>query len=202
MLWLHLSAMNIGPDTRVLHIAPERGIFKKLQSRITPENYHFADLFPELFKFAKGCRKIDLTDLDHWPSQEYDLIIHSHVLEHIPCNLAYPVYHLHRMLKPTGKHVFIVPFMPGKYAENFQDISEEERVRTLSQKDHVRRFGREDVPTHLGSILDLPENWSAERTVGAEQLRAANIPEREWNGFTGCSVMVLDRDAMKFLGRG
>ena len=205
MLWLVLEQMTaqgrISRGTRVLHIAPERGIYGKLCEIVSPETYDTADLFPELFtKFAPQTKRIDLCDLDAWPSEEYDLILHSHVLEHIPCNLAYPVYHLHRMLKQGGRHLFIVPFFNGKSEECFQDISDEERIRRLGQADHVRRFGKGDIERHLGAILNMPSTLDAEATYGKSALVAANIPVRNWHGFTGASVIDLGRDDMKFLG--
>lgn len=200
MLWLTLERMEITHNTRILHIAPDKGIYNKLAEVVAPENYHTADLFPELFEsFAPQTHKIDLCALEDWPDQDYDLIVHAHVMEHIPCNLAYPFYHLHRMLKPEGKHAFIVPFFNGKYEECFQDISETERVRRLGQKDHVRRFGKADIPAHLGAIVNMPEPPDAKAEFGEDLLLENNIPERNWYGFTGTSVIVLGRNDMKFL---
>ncbi len=204
MLWMALEQMTsegvLTRNSRVLHIAPDRGVFHKLSEFLSPDTYETADLFPELFAgFAPDTRRIDLCDLDHEPSQRYDLILHSHVLEHVPCTLAYPLYHLHRMLGKTGRHVFVVPFLGGKSAESFQDMPEEERVRMFQQKDHVRRFGKADIERHLGAILNMPEDPDAERTYGAERLRDANIPARNWRGFTGTTVINLGRDDMKFI---
>lgn len=204
MLWLALEQMTaqgrIGRETRVLHIAPERGIYGKLCEIVSPETYDTADLFPELFtKFAPQTKRIDLCDLDAWTSEEYDLILHSHVLEHIPCNLAYPVYHLHRMLKRDGRHMFIVPFFNGKSEECFQEISDEERIRRLGQADHVRRFGKGDIERHLGAILNMPKKLDAEIKYGAETLSRANIPEAHWYGYTGATILCFDRNDMKFL---
>ncbi|MEM1373329.1 MAG: hypothetical protein AAGF78_02980 [Pseudomonadota bacterium] len=204
MLWLKLQKMlsdgHLSSSSRVLHIAPDKGIVIRLSGVLEAENYHTADLFPELYtKFAPETRRIDLCDLDDWSSENYDLIIHSHVLEHTPCNIAYTLYHLHRMLRQSGRHIFIVPLMGGKYEECFQDIPPEERRRRLSQEDHVRRFGKADIHAHLGSVLNLPDPPDAEAIYGANTLRAANIPSAVWTGYNGCTVFDLARSDMKFI---
>jgi len=196
LLWLYLQRLNLTRDTRVLHIAPERGLYDALRGVVAAENYVCADFNPSLFRFAPGCRQIDLRQLSHWPSEEFDLILHSHVLEHIPCNIASPLFHLHRMLKPSGKHVFVIPFMGGNYEESFEAMPEAERVQRFGQNDHVRRFGRNDVPMHIGSILQLPRDWDAQADFTAQQLEDVNIPREQWNGFNGSTVFVLDRSDM------
>jgi len=204
MLWLALEQMigrkEIGPKSRVLHIAPERGIYQKLGRIVAPENYHTADISPEHFTgFAPQTRRMDLCDLDACATSEYDLILHSHVLEHTPCNIAYTLYHLHRMLRPEGRHVFIVPFLGGRFDECFQNISDDERVRRFGQNDHVRRFGKEDIGAHLGALLSLPETPDAAAQFGDQTLVGANIPEPCWTGFTPATVISLRREDMKFI---
>ena len=141
LLWLYLSKVNIANGTRVLHLAPEIGLSNKLKE-LAGVGYLSADLMPERYSFDPSCRRIDLCDLDEWQSNEFDLIIHCHVLEHIPCNIAYTIYHLHRMLKHDGMHMFIIPFRHGKYDECFQDITAEEKGKRFGQFDHIRSFGK------------------------------------------------------------
>jgi phosphoglycolate phosphatase len=166
-----------------LHFAPEKGIYTALLKHVESENYIVADLDPRKYSFAERCLKIDLCNLDDQPSCEYDLILHSHVLEHTPCNIAYTLFHLHRMLKENGRHVCIIPFMGGKYDECFQDLSREERQRRFGQFDHVRRFGKEDVSSHLGKIINLPPCFDATKDFDIKSLCDANIPENHWGGF-------------------
>ena len=197
LLWMYLQEVDFRPDTRVLHLAPERGLYRKLSKLLTPENYVCSDINPKRYKFVENIIKLDLCDLDAQLSGEYDLIIHSHVMEHVPCNFAYTLFHLHRMLKPAGKQICIIPFGRGKYDECFQDISDEERTRRFGQHDHVRRFGAEDRHAHLGSIVSLPAEFDAKARFGAKRLRQANIPQKDWTGFTPNTVLILGKDALR-----
>jgi len=194
LLWLYLQNIRLDAESRVLHLAPERGLFDALSRRLKAENYVVADIDPERYAFARTCRRIDLCDLDDWPSCEFDLIVHSHVLEHSPCNIAYTLFHLHRMLKDDGLHVFVVPFMRGKYDESFQDLSDEERHVRFGQFDHVRRFGNDDIASHLGKIVNVPARFDPVEQFGMEVLRQANIPDNHWRGFHIGTVLMLRKD--------
>jgi predicted SAM-dependent methyltransferase len=119
-------------------------LFDAISKRIDPSNYVTADIQPERYGFS-DCQYIDLCSLESWPSNHYDLIIHSHVLEHTPCNIAYTLYHLHRMLSPSGWNICVIPFTSGYWDEKFQNIGDEEKVKRFGQFDHVRRFGRGDI---------------------------------------------------------
>lgn len=197
LLWMYLEEVEFTPQTRVLHLAPERGLYKKLHERIAPGNYICSDINPRRYKFVDNIIRLDLCDLDAQPSEAYDLIVHSHVLEHVPCNFAYTLFHLHRMLRPGGMQICVIPFSAGKYDESFQDIPVEERVRRFGQHDHVRRFGVEDRESHLGSVVRLPAEFDARARFGEERLREANIPKKAWTGFTVHTVLTLRKEDMR-----
>lgn len=192
LFWLFFEAQAFGPDARVLHIAPEKGLYAHFKARFG-DSYVVADINPPLHGFAPDCRYIDLTDLDDWPSESFDLIMHLHVLEHVPCNMAYTLFHLHRMLTPEGRHLCIIPFFSGSYDECFADIGREERTRRFGQHDHVRRIGREDIDRHLGKLLNLPGTFDARETFSEEQLAACNIPRVSWQGFHDATVLNLKK---------
>jgi hypothetical protein len=199
LFWLYLESAGITSDSRILHLAPEAGVYKILNARLRDGNYITADIDPARYAFAAGCTKLDLCELEDQPAYEFDFIIHSHVLEHVPCNIAYTLFHLHRMMKKDGLHICIIPFMPGRYDESFQEIGSEERIRRFGQFDHVRRFGSDDKELHLGKLITLPKNFDARDRFSEEQLRAANIPESHWCGFHIGTVLTLKRSDMKFL---
>lgn len=194
LLWLHIERLNLAPDAQVLHIAPEKGIYRRLRERLTGGGYVVADFDPDGYGFAPECRHIDLTDMEGWPSDQFDLILHSHVMEHIPCTLAYPLYHLHRMLRPSGRHLCVIPFMGGYFDECYAQIGATERNRRFGQADHVRRFGREDKDAHIGKLLNLPTEFDATADFDETVLREANIPEVHWRGWHLSTVLDLAKE--------
>jgi phosphoglycolate phosphatase len=184
------------PNFKILHLAPERGIYNRLKNIISPENYVTADFDPSRYGFSRA-RKIDLTQMDEWKSNEFDLIIHIHVMEHVPCNLAYSFFHLHRMLKDGGKHMFIIPILDGVYDECFDKISDEERTLRFGQYDHVRKFGRDGLLMTLGKFINLPDSFDATNDFSEELLLNSNIPKPYWKGMHGGTVFTLEKDSYK-----
>lgn len=193
LLYLYIQELGIRPGAKILHIAPERGLYEKLKA-IPGIEYTVADIDPPRYAFAPECKYIDLTDMAAWPDEEFDYIFHIHVIEHIPCNLAYPMFHLHRILKSDGMHMCVIPFLGGYYDECLADIGDDERSRRFGQYDHVRRLGKEDIPNHLGKIVRLPSQFDATTTFSEDQLRAASIPESQWRGFHISTVLQLRKE--------
>jgi len=143
---------------RVLHFAPELGLAQKIKEIVGPDNYRGVDMFPEIFNRAIGVQKFDLTkDIHDLKSGHYDLILHSHVMEHVPCWLPAVFWHLHRALKLTGVQLFCLPIMRGSYSENFSDLSEDQRKTMFGQKDHVRWIGINDLDKTIGTVFRLNE---------------------------------------------
>ena len=81
LMYLFIRDLVRSPRTRTLHLAPERGLYTRLSKMLLDEFYTVADRFPDKFPFAKDVAEIDLCSLDTQPTNHYDLIIHSHVLE-------------------------------------------------------------------------------------------------------------------------
>lgn len=174
---------------RVLHLAPEAGLASWLRS-VSPKGYDPVDLYPSLYK-QMAVRKFDLvTDSPKLPDDHYDLILHSHVMEHIPCTLAFPFYHLSRALKPDGVHVFCVPLMDGSYDEDLGPLSAEDAIRRFGQRDHVRRFGKSDIERHLGMVMRLDTDFSLYRLFDAATLDRHNIPESQRTGLHGSTIFI------------
>lgn len=153
---MYIQKTKISSESKILHFAPKKEIYKALLNYVGKQNYFVSDINPKRYHFAENLLSIDLCNLENELSFQYDLILHSHVLEYISCNIAYTLFHLHRILKKNGFHIFVIPFMNGKYDECFQDLSEEERVRRFGQNDHVRRFGKEDISSHIGKLINIP----------------------------------------------
>lgn len=196
LLWMTLVREGLlTPGKRVLHIAPELSLAERFHA-IWGDGYEPVDIDPANYAFAPNIRRIDLVeDAAKLPSDHYDLIIHSHVMEHIPCNITAILYHLHRSLKPSGKQVCCVPIIrDGHYAEDLGLIAPEDAVVRFGQDDHVRTFGGRDIQWTLGMLFALPETYDLTRSFDEATLIANNIPRINWRGWSPNSVLVLEKD--------
>ncbi len=151
LLWLYLhNCTNIFRERlRVLHFAPEAIIQKKLRASPNLE-YTSADLDSPLAMVS-----LDITDIPY-AENTVDVILCSHVLEHIPDDRK-AMSELYRILKPVGGALLQVPFDAERF-ETFEDpnvVDPKERERLFGQFDHVRVYGRDfkDRLEHAGFTL-------------------------------------------------
>lgn len=187
---------------KILHFAPEEGLAKYLRNIVGPENYHARDIDIRRYQTV-GVKYFDLVlEANTLPDDHYDLIIHSHVAEHLPCNVTAILYHLHRALKPAGRHVFSIPILSGCYDETFAEIAEPERIKRFGQFDHFRRFGRDDIQQSLGMLFRIPDEYDISKRFSAAQLAGSNIPEAAWRGFTSHTVFCLKKNDLLLAPRG
>jgi SAM-dependent methyltransferase len=155
LMWLALDRLQLPrTSTRVLHFAPELGIATRLAA-ICGEGYVACDLSPDRYRSKHyTVQALDLcTGLDRFAGESFDLILHNHVLEHLPCNVADVLLELERILAPGGVHLFSVPIRGESTTEDISPtISPEERKQRFGQDDHMRLFGRTELPELLRSI--------------------------------------------------
>lgn len=196
VLALFIQHFNlINASTRVLHIAPEKGLADYLYS-IAGDNCTFVDLFPENFKSIPNMQKLDLcNDLSAIPADSYELIVHSHVLEHVPCNYTYVLYHLNRIMSPQGRTLCSIPIMADYYdCCTSPNLGNEERQQRFGQHDHVRRFGRSDLQSSLGKVYRLEPEYDITPLFSTEELQRCNIPQNHWRGYSPGSVLLLSKE--------
>jgi phosphoglycolate phosphatase len=181
------------PDWRVLHLAPDLSLARLFMS-VCNDGYDPADISPEGFarKIGRPVRRLDLvTDAATLPSEHYDLVVHSHVIEHIPANATLVLQHLQRAIKPGGVHLFAFPLRPGYSKENLDTtMPPEDRKRDFGHIHHYRRFGMDDFDINIGPVIGVSSSYSLEDFFPAETLLAANIPRKVWRG-TGSTVFMV-----------
>ena len=120
---------------RTLHFSPEKqisGFVKPLCPR-----YVTADLFRDDVDLKLNIEALDLTE------GEFDLVICSHVLEHVDDRKA--LAEINRVLAPDGVAVLAVPFVET-WNHSFEDpsiVSPEDRQLHYGQADHLRIHGRD-----------------------------------------------------------
>ena len=193
-MWLALERLQLpGPQTRVLHLAPELGIASRLAA-ICGEGYIACDLSPDRYKSKHYMvQQLDLcTGLPRFSDASFDLIIHNHVLEHVPCDVANVLRQLERILAPGGVHLFSVPIRGETMTETLSpDLSAEERIRRFGQDDHMRLFGRSDLPQLLRSIWAQEEvMFDFGQDLDPALLEEAAIPQQAVSEINGNSMFL------------
>lgn len=88
--------------------------------------------------------KMDITDI-RYPDESFDIIICSHVLEHVPDDVK-AMSEFHRVLKKNGWAILLVPIAAmDKTYEDFSIVTEAGRLKAFGQSDHVRKYGKDYI---------------------------------------------------------
>jgi SAM-dependent methyltransferase len=154
----------LGADTRLLHFAPEANMRAYVEPRAG--FYRTADLY------ARGVDlKLNIEAIDQ-PDSSWDLIICSHVLEHVDHRKA--LNELHRILTPGGRLLALFPIVdawPHDYeAPDIQ--SPRDRGLHFGKENHRRRFGT-SVRTEFANAGFALEAFSP---IGPDVVRYGLIP--------------------------
>ena len=157
------------PGRRLLHFAPEpllAPLFARLPGieRVTADLYVPADL------------RLDICRMD-LPDASFDLILCSHVLEHVPEDRM-AMRELRRVLADGGLALIMVPYRPA--VTTYEDPSITSplgRMVAFGQQDHVRFYGS-DLPERLREAgFEVEDRTAAEifdpATVERCELRPA-----------------------------
>lgn len=125
----------IGPADRILHFAPEYCVSPKI--RPLGAEYVTADLDPRGVDTQQDIERLTFED------RRWDVIICSHVLEHVDHDRALP--ELFRVLGGNGRLLALFPIVEGwqRNYENPEVKSPYDRALHFGKDNHRRRFGRE-----------------------------------------------------------
>jgi SAM-dependent methyltransferase len=143
MLYLRRET-DIFSDTpkRLLHVAPE-WYLQKYFRQIDSIEYLSGDI-----ESPRAMVRLDITSLG-FPDSSFDVILCSHVLEHVPDDRS-AMRELFRVMKPGGWGILDAPTDMAR-EESFEDwtvTKPNDRARVFGQADHVRIYGR-DYPDRL-----------------------------------------------------
>jgi SAM-dependent methyltransferase len=118
---------------RLLHFAPEP-LFDPVFARLTAIERVTADLH------IPADLRLDITEMD-LPDRSFELILCSHVLEHVPDDRA-AMSELYRVLSPGGLALVLTPYRPDRPTyEDPSIIKPLDRMVAFGQQDHVRIYG-------------------------------------------------------------
>ena len=131
---------------RCLHLAPEKVTHDYLL-KAYGAGYYTADLSPEKYQHAE-CLKLQVPDgFDIFPNEYFTLIVHNHVLEHLPGSFKTHIDVFYRLLAHNGIMVFTIPdyrIIQGvkETIEGGEFLpSDRDRFRIHGQEDHFKTFG-------------------------------------------------------------
>jgi len=153
------------PGRRLLHFAPEP-LFDPVFARLPGIERVTADLH------APADLRLDISAMD-LPDGSFDLILCSHVLEHVPDDRA-AMGELRRVLTDGGLALVLVPYRPE--VTTYEDPSitgPVERMVAFGQQDHVRIYGS-DLPDRLRDA-----GFEVEDRTAGELFDAATVERSE-----------------------
>lgn len=153
---LGLLNPNLKGQRRCLHLAPEVCTYRYLLE-VYGAGYLVSDPCPDSYPEA-NCIKLSFPhDFIRFPSGFFDLIIHNHVMEHLPGSYHDHVNHFYRLLAPNGYMVFTFPDLFYQFGlpsveggEVFS--SDAERLMLFGQEDHLKWLGV-DFVSYLHSMF-------------------------------------------------
>ena len=153
MMKLYLEDMTpVGQQPqKVLHVAPDFGLYLWLK-RQSGVDYTGSDIDATRYRHIDNVKTADLTAAP-FGDASFDIIICSHVLEHIPDDRK-AMSEMLRMLKPGGHALLLTPLATdGAGTEEDLEINDpEEQDRRFGQWDHVRIYGRDDFVDRLAGV--------------------------------------------------
>ncbi|PSJ65362.1 class I SAM-dependent methyltransferase [Kumtagia ephedrae] len=173
--------VKLTKKSKILHFAPEERFAEYLASRCQ-DGYEMADVSRDRYqplaeRLGAKLAVLDLCkDAKGLPSDTYDLVIHNHVIEHVPCNWTIVLQQLHRIVKPGGAHLFSFPiYAKGYYREELDPaVSKDVRTKEYGRWNHVRRFGRKDLDRTLGAVFNI-EGTEARDNFTVDELLSAGV---------------------------
>lgn len=173
LLWLYImNETELAQGNQdILYFAPTDLIVRKL--RESGNTVITGDLRMESVDVH-----LDITQLP-FSDDEFDAIICSHVLEHIPDDST-AIAELYRVCASDGAAIVMVPKDKGRQAtyEDESVSSPEERLEEFGVKDHVRLYGM-DFPQRLSEAgFDVSVETYA-RQLGAEAIKKYGLRVNE-----------------------
>ena len=183
------------PNIKILHIEPESSLAKVLK-QTSPFGYFPCSLKQNngrnVFEFESPC------DIDKFPYQSFDLIIHNHFLEQIPLPVKYTLRVFSNLLKPGGHHIFTTALEKGLTEEGSEELSENERLQRFGQKNRFKKFGKDDFIPMLQDIWGYDDVYiKNEETFSLQEYLDAALPEKIFSMITPSTIFFQHHSPVK-----
>lgn len=142
LMSIHLKEAS--EETKILQIAPAQSIHRWIEQECPQLTYHTTDLLMEGVTFHS-----DIQDLKEVEDEYYDIIICSHILEHVENDLL-AMESMKRVIKKDGQIVFLVPLdLLRKEIDEEWGCSDEENWKRFGQNDHCRAYSKKGLLERL-----------------------------------------------------
>jgi len=140
-LGMLLKEEFLSPGMEILDFSPSRSLYRLL----TRGDYRYtaSDLSGDFI----AEKSYDITAIEA-PSQQFDLVICYHVLEHVEDDRT-AMRELRRVLRKGGHCLVQTPFREGSTYEDPSVKSPDDRKRHFGQEDHVRVYAVQDLAERL-----------------------------------------------------
>jgi SAM-dependent methyltransferase len=154
---------------RLLEFAPSYGLSRKLK-RTPFVDYRSADLYRN-----NVDDRVDITDMRGYADASFDVVLCSHVLEHVPDDRR-AMRELHRILRSDGFAIVMVPLVQGVEETNEDTAIDTPALRWkyFGSDDHVRQYGRRDFADRLAGAGFTVERFGI-GFFGEDAFRRAGI---------------------------
>ncbi len=161
-----------GSPLNVIEFAPTPPLSRFLRS-VPGINLRTSDLYNEA-----ADDMLDLQDLHKYSNNSFDIFICSHILEHVDDDIK-AMKELHRILKPGGFGIAMVPIIPSVQTtvEDPSITDENTRMKLFGQKDHVRLYAKQDFISRLQSV-GFKVQLHDEAYFGEEKFREYGITRK------------------------
>lgn len=127
-------------NVRLLYFAPVWSGVDFLRRKMKNIEVDTADLYEDMVDYH-----FDIQNMGDIEDNTYDLIICSHVLEHVEDDSA-ALKELYRVLKKGGEALILVPLdLKRVWFDEEMGLSEQENWKRFGQGDHVRRYTHEEI---------------------------------------------------------
>jgi SAM-dependent methyltransferase len=164
-----LAASDPARRYRLLEFAPSYGLSRKL-NRHPLVDYRSADFYRN-----NVDDRVDVSDMRGYPDASFDVVLCSHVLEHVPDDRR-AMRELHRILRPDGFAIVMVPLVHG-VDETSEDPALDTpalRWKYFGSDDHLRQYGKRDFADRLTAAGFALERLGLD-FFSAEAFRCAGI---------------------------
>ena len=131
---------RVKKNVRLLYFAPTWSGVKFLRKKMKNIEVDTADLYEDKVDYH-----FDIQNMGEIEDNTYDLIICSHVLEHVEDDRT-ALKELYRVLKKGGEALILVPLdLKRVWFDEEMGLSEQENWKRFGQKDHVRRYTHKEI---------------------------------------------------------